>query len=107
MAIHLRESFVKIPINKKQNKEQGRILNFNGSYPNLCSGSFIMILNNTVYNFESHSLSSGGGLDEEYNPREGLWSVNTWPANFPKELKSKAIELINQEIPHGCCGGCS
>ena len=46
-------------------------------------------------------------FDEDWNEMVGVgdWSVE-FPKDFPEELKDKVLNCINEEIPHGCCGGC-
>jgi len=107
MGIHLRDN---TPIDitpEKPKKLQDKVIGFTGAYPNLCSGAFILLIDNKEYDFEGNSLRSEGGLDENYDAHEGPWSVSKWPKGFPKELKEKALDIINNDIPHGCCGGCA
>jgi hypothetical protein len=55
-------------------------------------------------------MSSGGsvwfdkGWDEHVE--DGEWSIKEWPDKFPKNMKKAVIDKINEEILHGCCGGC-
>jgi hypothetical protein len=60
--------------------------------------------------FKDHSLYSGGSVsfDKEWNEHvtEGNWHVMEWPEGFPESAKEAALELINEKIRHGCCGGC-
>lgn len=66
-----------------------------------------MVLDGEDLVFPSHCLSSGGGLDEDYNALTGPWSIDVFPENFPKELEPLAVDLVNTHVYHGCCGGCS
>jgi hypothetical protein len=85
-------------------------IKYDGVYPNLCSGMLIIEIDNNTYTFPDYCLESGGSVTFDSNweehVSEGAWLVNEWPDGFPDELKSEALELINQEIPQGCCGGC-
>ena len=36
----------------------------------------------------------------------GPWVITDWPMGFPDELKQATIDAVNDNIPHGCCGGC-
>jgi hypothetical protein len=86
-------------------------LAYNGSYPNLCSGSLIVWTDDgKEWQFPSYCLKSGGRVwfDKEWNDHteHGLWSVKEWPDDFPDSLKSEVLDLINKDISHGCCGGC-
>lgn len=61
------------------------------------------------YDFGDHCLHSGGYVtfDDEWNEEvgEGDWVIS-FPNNFPEEYKSAVYDKVNEEIPHGCCGGC-
>ena len=37
---------------------------------------------------------------------EGEWFIDEFPEGFQEELKEIVLSKINEEIPHGCCGGC-
>ena len=86
-------------------------VSYNGGYPNLCSGKLIMKLNGKRIEFPDYCLRSGGswyftnGYSEEH-VEEGEWEIEEFPKNFPEELKEKANELVNNNVPFGCCGGC-
>ena len=53
-------------------------------------------------------LSSGGnaGFDDEWNDivTQGPWQIELDPKY--KELKDEILDVINDNIPWGCCGGC-
>lgn len=85
-------------------------VSYDGAYPNLCSGQLIMAIDGVEVIFPSYCLSSGGGVSFDKNWSEnvskGAWRISQYPDNFPDELKALAVELVNANIPHGCCGGC-
>jgi hypothetical protein len=76
----------------------------------LCSGDLIVYVNEKEYIFPSHCLSSGGNVwfDGGWNEHVeyGNWRVNNWPIDFPNHLRDDVLNKINDEISHGCCGGC-
>lgn len=75
-------------------------------------GHLIVTIDDVVYDFGTNVLSSGGGIcrDEEWNmwAEYGEWDIyeDSWPEGFPEIYKESVLEKINEEIPHGCCGGC-
>ena len=77
-----------------------------------CGGSLVIKINNYYYLIE-HALESGGRYyyDEEcegYIVEHGDWLPNE--ENFPEEcidLIDEIMELVNKNIPKGCCGGCT
>ena len=86
-------------------------IKYDGKYPNLCSGQLVVCLGIEEWVFLSHCLSSGGGVsfDEGYSNEEvtsGEWSICFWPKDFPEAYKERVVEMVNNEVTHGCCGGC-
>ena len=84
---------------------------YDGEYPNLCRGNLVIIVNNDEYDFGQYNLSSGGSayFTNNYSKKHvthGPWSVSEWPKNFPEYLKEEVLDAINNQISHGCCGGC-
>ncbi len=83
---------------------------YDGAYPNLCSGKLIVTVCDTRWEFPDYCLASGGsvwfGKDWAGHIEYGPWSVSRWPDGFPEDQKEAVIEAINENIPHGCCGGC-
>ena len=84
------------------------IVMYDGTYPNLCSGTLILACEGKVYTFPSHALSSGGSVSFNWEEvvTDGEWGVSKWPEGFAEDLKKDALDCINSYIPHGCCGGC-
>ena len=85
-------------------------ISYDGAYPNLCSGQLILKVDEETYNFPAHSMSSGGNVSFDENWSEevtsGPWSIYDWPNEFPENAKELAIEIINENVQPGCCGGC-
>ena len=91
-------------------KKRLRFISYDGSFPNLCSGVLILNLDGVDIQFPDYCLSSGGhvSFDEEWNENvsSGEWSISKFPENFPVELQQEATNIVNENIPFGCCGGC-
>lgn len=87
-------------------------IEYDGEFPNLCSGHLKVCVDGKMYDFGRYALSSGGNVwfDDKWDEHveSGDWVLNKdeIPENFPKELLPELLEKINSEIPHGCCGGC-
>lgn len=87
-------------------------IEYNGYYPNLCSGHLEVWVDEKYYDFGDYCLVSGGNVwfDDDWNEHveEGEWALDEdkIPEDFPKELLPELLDKINNEIPHGCCGGC-
>ena len=82
---------------------------YDGEYPNLCSGTLKMILDGKVIIFPEYCLRSGGCVsfnEDGEEVTEGDWGIEEYPKGFPKKLKERAEELVNENVSKGCCGGC-
>lgn len=83
---------------------------YDGKYPCLCGGNLQVQVEETLWDFGKWAIISQGWIqqtaDNDYITIEGDWIVISWPDNFPQELKPLVEEAINNQIPHGCCGGC-
>ena len=85
-------------------------VSYDGEWPNLCSGTLKLMVCGKLIVFDDYCLESGGSVsfDDDWceDISSGSWSVSKWPKDFPEELKDEALEVINENIEHGCCGGC-
>jgi hypothetical protein len=87
-------------------------VSYDGGFPNLCRGLLSVKVDGVLWDFENGSLSSGGGVsfdkDWQEEVRHGEWSIYEWPKGFPEDedVRRKVLELVNDFIPRGCCGGC-
>ena len=95
-------------------------VDYTGDYPCLCSGEVTLRIDGQVvrfvkYKYESEesgkpylSLTSGGHcyFDDEWNDHviDGPWGIDLDPRYV--ELEDEILEVINSNIPWGCCGGC-
>ncbi len=86
-------------------------IEYDGSYPSLCSGTLTIHLGDRTWVCD-RVLSSGGSVsfDGSWNENvtSGEWTIyeDELPKDFPRDLVEKLEELVNSEVPHGCCGGC-
>ena len=79
-----------------------------------CGGSLVIKINNHYYLIE-HALKSGGCYyyDEEYEDyivEHGDWEPNIMFFKESEECLAfidEIMELVNKNIPKGCCGGCT
>lgn len=85
-------------------------IEYDGAYPNLCSGKLVVFVDGKRWEFPKYCLTSHGGVwfDDDWGEHIDLgeWSVDKWPDKFPDNLKTIVEREINECIPHGCCGGC-
>lgn len=88
------------------------VISYDGEYPNLCAGDLVMSIDGIEYSFPRYCLRSGGtcSASNDWNPTEGPWSICEWPPDpiFKDEkIRSTVLDVVNNVIPHGCCGGCA
>lgn len=82
-------------------------ISYDGSFPNLCSGTLMLKIDGEIVSWQ-HCLRSGGTVWFDDN-----WSVHVetgeWTVNIPEEYekyREEITDIVNSNIPYGCCGGC-
>jgi hypothetical protein len=85
-------------------------IEYDGSYPNLCSGTLVAVIDGTRWTFPPYCMSSGGGVwfDDDWGDHtdEGPWGISRWPEDFPEDKKQAVLDAVNDKVRPGCCGGC-
>ena len=106
-----------------------KFVSYDGKYPNLCRGQLVVEIDGKLVKFGLPLFSddlqfdykpfwmSGGGveLDPEtcdVNVTEGPWIKDYCISekDFPKEIWDaipQLIDIMNENVNCGCCGGCS
>ena len=91
-------------------KKNETFVSYDGGYPNLCSGTLVLGVYGKKVTFPHPCLYSGGSVtfDEHWSESvsSGPWFISQWPEDFPESLKAEAEDVVNENIPYGCCGGC-
>ena len=93
-----------------------KFVSYDGKYPSLCGGTLKFSIDCKLYEIR-FALCSGGRIvrtdDGDLVAKTGPWSINFWEEDLERfpELKHKHIQeeledLVNEYVPHGCCGGC-
>jgi len=84
-----------------------KFISYDGQYPNLCSGTLEYSVDGEVY-LVRHCLNSGGGLDENGDSYEGVWTLAEEEFEHLTEAERLILcTFVNTFVPHGCCGGCA
>lgn len=82
-------------------------VSYDGDYPNLCSGELVLRINGKEVSL-GRCLCSGGSVwfDDDWCEHVGCgpWSVNV-PEEF-KQYEEEITNVVNENVPWGCCGGC-
>ena len=96
-------------LNELKRNRQELLLNidYNGSYPNLCSGTLTVKVKGCTWKIDG--LCSGGSVWFDNNWSEhvddGPWTIN-FPDDFPESYRDKVTDMVNEQVSWGCCGGC-
>lgn len=85
-----------------------KFVSYDGAYPNLCSGKLIVEINGEIVDL-GHCLCSGGRVwfDSEWDEHvdDGPWTVYNIPKKY-KKYEQEIEDVVNENVPWGCCGGC-
>lgn len=127
------ENFESETEKKKRIEEMRKCLEFveyTGRYPNLCSGRLFVRINGVLVSFGNYCLGekgktpdegvqnypdfwhSGGHLNRNWCAVQYPWELSDWikEDQFPPEIRKLLpllIDLFNENVPYGCCGGCA
>ena len=85
-----------------------KFISYDGSYPNLCSGTLVVEVDGIIKEFK-HCLSSGGSVwfDDDWSEHveQGAWRFIP-EEDMDGETWKGIEEVVNENVPWGCCGGC-
>ena len=88
-----------------------KFVSYDGKYPTLCKGTLTISIDGDEIS-EFNCLISGGYIRSyrEEDIVKGKWSIN-WDKAFnfmffSDEEKKLITDLVNANVPFGCCGGC-
>lgn len=89
-------------------------VSYSGKDPNLCDGTLVLLINGKEYKFSSMLTKPENGVYPSFWMSGGgcgykaPWSI--YASNLPEEIRQYAYEIdevFNDNVPFGCCGGCS
>ena len=84
-----------------------KFINYTGEYPNLCRGTLTVEIDGAQVVL-TRGLCSGGSVwfDDDWSEHveEGPWSVDV--PEFLTKYRQEIEDLVNENIPCGCCDGC-
>lgn len=82
-------------------------VSYDGEFPNLCRGELVLRIEGKEVNLGC-CLCSGGRVWFDSDWREHVES-GEWSVDVPEEFAQYAdeiVEVVNDNVPGGCCGGC-
>lgn len=98
-----------------------KFVNYTGKYPNLCGGILTLEIDRIEYTFGdvwksfktdfNRFWGSGGNViandDGDFDVEYGEWVIDV--SKLPEQFRKYAQEIdeaFNENVEHGCCGGC-
>lgn len=87
-------------------------VSYDGSFPALCLGELKVKVDGQEWTFPEGSLRSTGFVEDDpvecvTRVTKAEWIIIKWPEGFPNNFTRRIVlDMINEKIEHGCCGGC-
>lgn len=83
---------------------------YDGKYPNLCHGNLILEIDGEIRELHDCLISGGSSYMDGYmdiHCKRAKWKVSNLPDDLSSQEVKECVEnLVNENIPFGCCGGC-
>jgi len=102
--------------NSKASARHVKFISYTGAWPNLCRGSLALEIDGVKYCFDGYSerfwhtggeaYFSGKNYDDHIITK-APWIIDV--SELPENLRQYAEEIdavFNENVEHGCCGGC-
>ena len=91
-----------------------KFIKYTGEAPNYCRGVLILEIDGKITKFGYDSdcdyepfWEMGGAWNNAGYGERNKWVAETFQVDFPKELDiDKLLEVMNENVDPGCCGGC-
>lgn len=83
-------------------------VSYNGKFPNLCRGTLVIKVNGEKIALKNYLCSGGECWFDEYrngHVETGDWRLSQLPNNL-EPYREEILKVVNENVPHGCCGGC-
>ena len=83
-------------------------VSYNGKFPNLCRGTLVIKVNGEEISLENYLISGGRcWLDKDWfsHIKKGVWGISKLPDDL-EQYRDEILEVVNENVEHGCCGGC-
>lgn len=86
-------------------------VSYDGKWPCLCHGTLIIKVDGKTYSFEDAMISGGricGGpiTDWDMWSETGDWEIDLEEHPELEPYKEEITRVVNENVEHGCCGGC-
>lgn len=88
-------------------KDRVEFISYDGEFPNLCRGELVLKIDGEIVRLD-RCLCSGGSVWFDSDWMEHI-ETGEWTVNVPEKyeyLENEITEVVNENVPYGCCGGC-
>ncbi len=93
-----------------------KFISYTGAWPNLCKGTLTLEIDGVEYCFDGFTSrfwrTGGAAYFSGKNYRDSTITKTPWiidASKLPENLRQYAEEIdavFNENVEHGCCGGC-
>ena len=84
-------------------------VSYDGKWPCLCHGTLIIKVDGKTYSFRNAMISGGRVCcDDSWDmwAEEGDWEIDLEEHTELEPYKEEITRVVNENVKHGCCGGC-
>ena len=86
-------------------------VSYDGKYPCLCMGTLTIRVDGKTYRFNYAMISGGricGGPHTDWDmwSEQGDWEIDLREHPELEPYKEEITRVVNENVEHGCCGGC-
>lgn len=85
-----------------------KFVSYDGKYPCLCMGTLVLEIDGKIVNLKG-VLMSGGSVTFYNGYMDVEVTKGGWELDLPDEyldFYDDIKKVVNENVPHGCCGGC-
>lgn len=87
---------------------QVEFVSYDGEYPCRCFGTLVVRIEGVVFTLVNRLVSGGSvWFDDDWSEHveEGEWGLSELPEEI-EPFRQQILDLVNENVPFGCCGGC-
>lgn len=85
-----------------------KFVSYDGKFPCLCMGNLVLEIDGKIVNLKG-VLMSGGSVTFYNGYADVKVTKGGWELDLPDEyldFYDDIKKVVNENVPHGCCGGC-
>ncbi|GHU81112.1 hypothetical protein AGMMS49992_34280 [Clostridia bacterium] len=86
-----------------------QFLSYTGKYPNLCTGVLTISIGGKKWQITPMAFTTKDRIEGLGYEDTGMGDWSIYPLELPEEIRKYADDIeriMNENVEHGCCGGC-